>query len=126
VAAEGNTGRDVIASPTRAQRGRRPSACTETPRAGTGISRGSSRTNGTVERVGKAGGRTPAMYGHGKSDGHIVPEKSSNNGEAEVSPAEKMEGRRPTKGNAPQTAAHRTLSRVRASTGLRGVREAAR
>ena len=42
-------------------------------------------------------GRTPAMFGHGKSYRLVVPAKSSNN--AAVWAAEGMEGRGLTKGN---------------------------
>jgi len=125
VAAEGNTGRDVIASPTRAQRGRRPSACTETPRTGTGISRGSRRTDGTVERAGKAGGRTPAMYGHGKSDRSVVPEMQVN--KVRLRTAEPTEGRGLAKGNSLRSDTSRTQSRMDGVTsGLERVRLAAK
>ena len=123
LAAEGNTGRDASASLAWAQRGRRPSACTETPRAGTGISRGSPGIDGTVERAGKAGGHTPAMHGHGKSDSCIVPKKLPNKGDVNSS-AEAVEGRRLTKGNTPQTASLRTQSREGLSIGLLRVRGA--
>jgi len=49
--------------------------------------------------------------------------KPSNNG---ATPAERVRGRHSTKGNACQPAAVRTQSRVAASSGLVGVREAAK
>ena len=123
--AEGNTGGDVIASPTRAQRGRRPSACTETPRTGTGISRGSPRCHLSVERAGKAGGRTPAMYGHGKSDRPEVPGMQAN--KVRLRTAEPVEGRGLAKGNSLGSDTSRTQSRIDGvSTGLERVRLAAK
>ena len=82
-------------------------------------------TEDAVGRPGKVLDLTPGMNVHGKSDGRIVPEKSPNKGGGDPS-AEAMEGRRPTKGNTPQTVASRTRSRPDASPGLRRVREAAR
>ncbi len=66
----------------------------------------------------------PDMYGCGKSDGRIVPKKQPNKGGTPL--AEAVEGRRPAKGNAPQTPAYRTQSRRSATNGLGGMREAAR
>ena len=63
------------------------------------------------------------MYGMGKSDEWVLPMKPSNNG---ATPAERVEGRHSTKGNACQPAAVRTQCRVAASSGLVGVREAAK
>jgi len=82
----------------------------------------------------KAHGRRSDMHVHGESDGSVVPENLSNKGEGgwldpcrpEAQPAERGEGREPTKGNAPQTAAPRTQSRASASNGLAGVRRRAR
>jgi RNA-directed DNA polymerase len=65
-----------------------------------------------------------SMYVGGESDGRIVPTKCPNkSGELR---AEGTEGRRPTKENSGQTPAHRTQSRSGASSGLLGLREAAR
>jgi hypothetical protein len=77
----------------------------------------------------KAIGRTSDMHVRGKSDGSIVPENLSNNGDGrwldcshpEAEPAERGEGREPIKWNAHQTAATRTQSRTVASNGLAGV-----
>lgn len=76
-----------------------------------------------ADRPEKAIRRTAGMHGGGKSDDCVVPKKRPNNGDE---PAEAVEGRRSTKGNAGQSAAVRTRSRVAASTGLAGVREAAK
>jgi hypothetical protein len=66
------------------------------------------------------------MNASGKSDGRIVPANPANNGEAE-SPAESAEGRRPAKINTDPSNLDRTPSRMkRRSSGLVGVREAAR
>ena len=64
-------------------------------------------------------GRTPMMLERGKSDGPIVPGKSSNNGRGRrldqrrptPSPAEGMEGRGPAKGNRRGTRTRRTQRR---------------
>jgi hypothetical protein len=94
----------------------------ETPRTPAG-----KRPTGRSEK-----GYTPTsdMHVRGESDGFIVPENLSNKGEGrwldrshpEAQPAERGEGREPTKGNAHQTAATRTQSRTVASNGLAGVR----
>ncbi len=47
-------------------------------------------------------------YGHGQSDGGIIPEKSSNKSKE----AEGMEGRPPVKGNVQEHSSHRTQSRT--------------
>lgn len=73
---------------------------------------------------GKAKCRTPEQATLEKSDVLIVPEKPSNKGNH---PAEMVEGRSAAKGNAEQDPAPRTQSRTSsASTGLEGVRQAAR
>lgn len=59
-----------------------------------------------------------------KSDGRIVPAKSSNN--ADATAAEATEGRRPAKGNTIQQNAPRTQCRSSAPNALERVREAAR
>jgi RNA-directed DNA polymerase len=58
-----------------------------------------------------------------ESDGNIVPEKLTNNGEA--TPAESMEGRTPPKRNSEKEAAPRTQKRESASTRLDRVRRRA-
>ena len=73
---------------------------------------------------GKAKCHTPGQPTVEKSDAFIVPGKPSNKGEH---PAEMAEGRSAAKGNAEQVPAPRTQSRTSsASTGLEGVRQAAR
>jgi RNA-directed DNA polymerase len=65
-----------------------------------------------------------SMHVGGESDGRTVPTKCPNKGGKAL--AEGMEGRRPTKENSGQTTAPRTQSRAGATSGLLGVREAAR
>jgi group II intron reverse transcriptase/maturase len=72
---------------------------------------------------GKAKSRTPGPTAE-KSDALVVPGKPSNKGDQ---PAEMVEGRSAAKGNAEQDPTPRTQSRIsRVSTGLEGVRQAAR
>jgi RNA-directed DNA polymerase len=76
------------------------------------------------DRAGKVHDRNPAIDAGEKSDTPILPRKLPNKGD---DPAEVMEGRGVTKGNADEDPAPRTQSRdISASTGLEGVREAAR
>jgi len=82
-----------------------------------------SEQDGGPDRPEKAQCRKSGMYASGKSDGCIVPGKPLNKG---ISPAEAVEGRRPTERNTVQTATPRTQSRTSMSIGLQGVREAAR
>ena len=63
------------------------------------------------------------MHGREKSDGVVVPEKSSNN--AVGAAAEGMEERTPAKGNAGEAGIHRTQSRERMNQRLVRVRQAA-
>ena len=122
--AEGNTRRDVNASSSWAQRGRRPSACTETPYAETGRSHGPPRIDGTVERTGKAVGRAPVMYARGKSDSPIVAGKPPNKNWGAPQFAEGVEPRGLTKGNLPWQNGFRTLSRVDLQSAPRRIRRA--
>ena len=64
------------------------------------------------------------MYGQGKSDGPVVPEKEPNNG-MESLPAEALEGRGSTKVNTPQGNRHRTQRRVSLQQALERVRQVA-
>lgn len=67
----------------------------------------------------------PTMHGPQKSDGLVVPTKSSN--KVAQATAEMMEGRSPATGNTTQQNAHRTQSReVRAHNALERVRQVAR
>jgi RNA-directed DNA polymerase len=84
---------------------------------------GSSIVDGLVDRSGKGTTLTPDMYGSGKSDDGIVPEKSPNNDRRS---AEAMEGRPSTKGNSVQTATSPTQSGIGVPPGLQRVREVAR
>ncbi|MDH3463570.1 MAG: reverse transcriptase domain-containing protein [Acidimicrobiia bacterium] len=78
-----------------------------------------------MERAGKAGGRTPAMYGHGKSDRSVVPEMQVN--KVRLRTAEPTEGRGLAKGNSLRSDTSRTQSRMDGVTsGLERVRLAAK
>src|SRR3990172_8493816 len=79
-----------------------------------------------AERSANALSGTADMHVAGQSDGSVVPTKPANNEGAEPS-AESAKERDPTKRNTEQDALHRTQSRVlRRTSGLYGVREAAR
>ena len=69
------------------------------------------------------GNRNPAIHADEKSDIPIVPRKSPNHG---CSPAEAMEGRGIAAGNAFDSPACRTQSRVSASMGFEGIRDRAK
>jgi RNA-directed DNA polymerase len=64
--------------------------------------------------------------GHGKSDGPVVPTKSSNRAGQSMPVAERAEGRGSTKGNLQQQNASRTPSREDAHSALERVRQAAK
>jgi hypothetical protein len=80
--------------------------------------------DGSAGRSKKAKGRNVDMHVCGESDGLIVPTKRANKAGAEALVAEFAEGRRPTKGNAPQAHSCRTQSRGCESQGLWRVRQA--
>ena len=82
--------------------------------------------DGRVGRSKKAKSRNVDMYVCRESDGLIVPTKRANKVGAEALAAESAEGRRSTKGNAPQARSCRTQSRGSESQGLWRVRQAAR
>jgi hypothetical protein len=77
-----------------------------------------------VGRSKKAKSRNFDMHVCGESDGLIVPTKRANKVDAYALAAESAEGRRSTKGNAPQARSHRTQSRGCESQGLWRVRQA--
>ena len=83
-------------------------------------------THDGVGRSKKAKGRNVDMHVCGESDGLVVPTKRANKAGAEAWAAEFAEGRRATKGNAPQAHLRRTQSRGCESQGLWRVRQAAR
>ena len=122
--AEGHTEGDVIgeSSPDPAQsktlrmRGNSSHGKREIPQAPAG---------GRAGRPEKIYDRTSGVHVCGKSDERLVPGKPPNKGAPEA-PAEVVEGRRSTKGNAPDTAASRTQSRTDAMIARWRVREAAR
>jgi RNA-directed DNA polymerase len=66
------------------------------------------------------------MNGHRKSDGPVVPMRSSNKGTPAREPAERAEGRGPTKGNSSQQNRSRTQRRQDLQQALERVREAAK
>src|SRR5262249_53497457 len=70
----------------------------------------------------KANGRNVDMHVCGESDGLIVPEKRANKAGGYALAAESAEGRRSTKGNAPQAHSCRTQSRGSESQRLWRVR----
>jgi len=77
-----------------------------------------------VGRSKKAKSRNVDMHVCGESDGLIVPTKRANKADADALVAESAEGRRSTKGNAPQAHLRRTQSRGCESKGLWRVRQA--
>ena len=80
--------------------------------------------DGRVGRSKKVKSRNFDMHVCGESDGLIVPTKRANKAGAGALAAESAEGRRATKGNAPQAHSYRTQSRGSESQGLWRVREA--
>ena len=82
--------------------------------------------DGSAGRSKKAKSRNVDMHVCGESDGLIVPAKRANKADAYALAAESAEGRRSTKGNAPQAHSRRTQSRGCESQGLWRVRQAAR
>ncbi len=80
--------------------------------------------DGSAGRSKKAKSRNVDMHVCGESDGLVVPTKRANKAGAEAWAAESAEGRRSTKGNAPQAHSRRTQSRGCESQGLWRVRQA--
>ena len=81
--------------------------------------------DGGVGRSKKAKSRNVDMHVCGESDGLVVPTKRANKADAQDGlAAESAEGRRSTKGNAPQAHSRRTQSRGCESQGLWRVRQA--
>src|SRR5437016_12247288 len=74
--------------------------------------------DGGVGRSKKAKSRNVDMHVCGESDGLVVPTKRANKVDAYGLAAESAEGRRATKGNAPQAHSRRTQSRGCESQGL--------
>ena len=74
--------------------------------------------DGSAGRSKKAEGRNVDMYVCRESDGLIVPRKRANKAGAGALAAESAEGRRATKGNAPQAHSYRTQSRGKRVTGV--------
>ena len=80
--------------------------------------------DGRAGRSKKAKGRNVDMHVCGESDGLVVPTKRANKVDAYALAAEFAEGRRATKGNAPQAHSCRTQSRGSESQRLWCVRQA--
>ena len=121
IEAEGHTVQDV-----------KSESCTDPARSETLSMRGSfldrsweiSSVPAQAGGTGKVKSRTPVIYAVEKSDSPIVPQKLPNKG---FPPAEAVEGRGGTKGNAEQFPASRTQCRtLYALMGLEGIREVAR
>jgi len=114
--------RNATESETLCMRGNSLHGNRETPKAS--VTSNAFSADGAAERSEKASGRTSGVHAFGESDGSIVPEKQAN--QADVSVAEPVEGREPTKGNdlhaghAPDTAPGKR------GRGWQGVREAAK
>ena len=79
---------------------------------------------GSAGRLKTAKSRNVDMHVCGESDGLVVPTKRANKAGAYALAAESAEGRRSTKGNAPQAHSCRTQSRGCESQGLWRVRQA--
>lgn len=116
--AEGETDQSDSASSERNRRGRRAGHADENSLHG---NREISRSLGgeLTEPRSEGQGRNAEMNDREKSDGFVVPEKSSN-------AKETMEGRDPTKRNSSQQSTGRTQRRDNVSPELERVREAAR
>ena len=82
--------------------------------------------DGSAGRSKKAKSRKVDMDVCGESDGLVVPTKRANKVDAYALAAESAEGRRATKGNAPEANSCRTQSRGSESQGLWCVRQAAK
>jgi hypothetical protein len=104
--------RRAIASDGPAPRGRRPRARNQVSRAGTGRSRLPAPEIGAGVRAVNLTSTT-AMYGDGKSDRPIVPEKPPNKGRDASRAAEGVEERGLTKGNSFEQNRLRTPSRAK-------------
>ena len=76
-----------------------------------------------AERFERADGRTSDRHAFGESDGSIVPQKQAN--KADVSAAESVEGRGPTKGNDLHAGHVPDSAPAKRGRGRRGVREVA-
>ena len=116
-------GKQQLAS--RSRKGCPYSAWSETLRTHRSISRGSREIPGLACRGGElrwTGPRTEpargtsAMHGPGKSDGFVVPAKSSNKAVGAPTAAERMEGRSPAKGILAEAKRGRTQRRSRSQS----------
>ena len=123
-------GKAIVMSNEQGEFGKAPTESETTGTVGN-FSHGSRETPQTsvssrgADRSEKARGRKSDVDVSGESDGLIVPRKRANKADAYALAAESAEGRRPTKGNAPQAYSCRTQSRGCESQGLWRVRQAA-
>jgi group II intron reverse transcriptase/maturase len=123
---EGHTADDANGKPSAGlAESKTLSMCGHSPR-GNRESREAFGGGGPPDRSGKAQSLKPGVYASRQSHDGIVPAKRPNNGGRYPPPAEAVEGRPSTKGNAAQAVAARTQGRGSASAGLWRVREAAR
>ena len=122
-------GKAIVKSNEQGEFGKAPTESETTGTVGN-FSHGSRETPQTsvssrgADRSEKARGYKSDMDVSGESDGLIVPRKRANKADAYALAAESAEGRRPTKGNAPQAYSCRTQSRGCESQGLWRVRQA--
>jgi hypothetical protein len=87
--------RNATESKTLGMRGNSLHGNRETPKASAVPN--ARKADGAAERPEKAHRRTSGVHAYGESDGSIVPQKQAN--KADLSAAEPVEGRGPTKGN---------------------------
>jgi hypothetical protein len=112
--------RNATESKTLGTRGNSLHGNRETPKASTAPN--AYRAGGGAERPEKALGRTSGVHAFGESDGSIVPQKQAN--KADVSAAEPVEGREPTKGNDLSVRHVPDSASGKRGRGRQGVREA--
>ena len=113
--------RNATESETLRMRGNSLHGSRETPKAS--VTSNAFSADGAAERSEKARGRTSGVHAFGESDGSIVPQKQAN--KADVSVAEPVEGRGPTKGNDPSVGHAPDSEPSARGRGRRGVREVA-
>ena len=122
---EGHTRSGAIGKPdTAPPRSETPSMCRVILRGNREISCLVMADDGGCDPQWQSQGSNPLMHGQEKSDGRIVPGKPANKGRAAARPAERVEGRRPTKGNSSEKTKGRTQDRETLQQNLGRVRKA--
>ena len=122
---EGNMAAGAIGKPVAAPpRSETPSMCRIILRGNWEISCLVVARNGSRDPQWQSTRSNPLTYEQEKSDGRIVPEKSANKDRAAARSAERVEGRRPTKGNSLKETKDRTQSRAILQQNLQRVRKA--